>query len=128
MFRHDPKLRRLEDLAVLHHLPRRLLQRVASAADEVTLPAGTVLMRQGERAGAVYLLGAGFLDVVVDGELVAMLRPGDVAGEIGVLDHVPRTATVVAATEVTVYEIPARLFTPLVADSADLAGRMRHAA
>lgn len=52
---------------MLHHLPRRPVRRVAQVADEATVPAGTVVMRQGERAGTAYLVGGGFLDVVVDG-------------------------------------------------------------
>ena len=129
LLRHpEVKVRRLSDLAVLSHLPRRVVRRVAQVADEVTLPAGTVVMRQGDRAGAVYLIGRGFLDVVVDGRPVALLRGGEVVGETGVLDGLPRSATVVAATEVTLYEIPARFFTPLVADSPHLAERMRRAA
>jgi len=128
MLRDDHKVRRLRELAVLHHLPRRLVRRIARIADEVTVPAGTVLMRQGDRAGAVYLVGSGFLDVVVDGRPVALVRGGEVVGELGVLGSGRRSATVVAATEATVYEIPARLFTSLLAESQDLDERMRRAA
>lgn len=113
---------------MLHHLPRRLVRRVAQVADEVTVPAGTVVMRQGDRARAAYLVGSGFLDVLVDGRPIALLRGGEVVGETGVLDGLPRSATVVAATRATLYEIPARYFGPLVADSSELADRMRRAA
>ena len=122
------KERRLAELAVLHDLPRRVVRQVARHADEVRLAPGTVLMRQDGRSTAAYLLVEGFLDVEVDDRRVAVLRPGDVAGEMGVLDLHPRTATVVAATDVVVYEIPARNFTALVALSPDLRERMRHAA
>ena len=113
---------------MLHDLPRRFVREVAWVADEVALPAGTVLVRQGGRAGAVYLVGSGFLDVSVDGRDVALVRPGEVVGERGVLGGGRRTATVVAATDVTVFEIPARLFTPLLARSHDLEERMRRPA
>jgi NTE family protein len=126
--RDDLKVRRLAELAVLHDVPRRLLRRIAGVADEVALPAGAVLLRQGGRPDAVYLVASGFLDVLRDGAEVAMLRPGDVVGETGVLDRLPRNATVVAATDAVVFEIPARFFGPLVAGSRRLAERMRHAA
>lgn len=128
MFRTDSKQRRLAELAVLHGLPHRLLRRVAAVADEVALPAGTVLLRQGARSDAAYLLASGFLDVLRDDAEVAMLRPGDVVGETGVLGRLPRNATVVAATDAVLYEIPARFFSPLVDDSPELAERMRPAA
>jgi CRP/FNR family transcriptional regulator, cyclic AMP receptor protein len=128
LLRDDSKVRRLAELAVLDHLPRRLVRRVAQVADEIVLPAGKVLMRQGDRADAVYLVASGFLDVEADGTYVALLRGGDVVGETGVLDGGRRNATVTAATAAVVFEIPARFFTPLIAESHDLAQRMRHAA
>ena len=128
MFRTDTKQQRLAHLAVLERLPRKVVRQVARVADEIALPAGTVLLREGQRADAVYLLASGFLDVSVGGAYVALVRPGSVVGETGVLGHRPRGATVIAATDAVVFEIPARFFTPLVATTPDLAERMRTAA
>lgn len=74
-------------------------------------PRGCVLMRQGERADAMYQITDGVVDVVVtDPETderthVALLGRGEVVGEIGVLSGRPRSATVIAVNDVAAIEL-----------------------
>jgi CRP-like cAMP-binding protein len=80
----------------------RDLEFVASRTDEVDVPAGQRLVRQGEPGDSFYVLLDGEADVEVDGERRPALKPGDFFGEISMLDRGPATATVVTRT-------PARL-------------------
>ncbi len=74
------------------------LQRIAGLASEVSVPAGKVLVREGDWSYELLAIEEGSAEVVRGGARVAELGPGDVVGEIGVMDAVPRTATVTAGT------------------------------
>jgi len=74
------------------------LQRIAGLASEVSVPAGKVLVREGDWSYEILAIEEGTAEVVRDGARVAQLGPGDVVGEIGVMDAVPRTATVTAGS------------------------------
>lgn len=70
-----------------------------------TLPAGTVLLKQGTRSGKLYILLEGRVEVRREDTLVAVAdEPGALFGEMSALLDVDHTANVVAVTPVTVYE------------------------
>jgi serine/threonine-protein kinase len=69
-------------------------------------PAGAVIVREGDPGDEAFIITAGHCTVVklergTERE-VRRLGPGDVFGETAILSRTPRTATVVAADEVTV--------------------------
>lgn len=76
------------------------LRVLAATGDRVTLPTDRDLMFEGQRGIETAVVISGELEVVHDGTVVARLGPGDVVGELAVLDGVPRTADVRSATEV----------------------------
>jgi CRP/FNR family transcriptional regulator, cyclic AMP receptor protein len=71
-------------------------------------PAGAMLMAEGDPGGVVLVIVSGQAAVVVGdtcrsgGKVVATRGPGDLLGELSVLDGLPRSATVIAATDVEV--------------------------
>lgn len=73
---------------------------VARHADQIELPEGTELVRQGEFAYEFFVIKEGGADVMRDGERVAALGPGDFLGEMGIVSKAVRNATVVATTPV----------------------------
>jgi cAMP-dependent protein kinase regulator len=77
----------------------RELALIDRLVDEIDVPAGDVLTRQG-RAGAreSFVIVSGRAEVQINGSRVATLGPGDIVGEMAMLDNRPRTATVTAAT------------------------------
>ena len=77
----------------------RELDRIARLADEVTVPAGHVLMREGETGREAFVVVDGWATIVVGGARVAAVGPGQFVGEMALLEHRPRTATVIANTE-----------------------------
>jgi CRP-like cAMP-binding protein len=60
---------------------------------------------QGEPGDGFYVITEGRAEVLGDGALVGTLDPGDPFGEIALLHDVPRTATIRAATDVTVFAL-----------------------
>jgi CRP-like cAMP-binding protein len=90
----------LESVPLFADLSRRDLKAVAQHADEVELANGAKIVEQGRLAYELFVIQSGNADVLIDGEVIAQLGPGDVVGEIGVLKSHLRTATVVATTPV----------------------------
>jgi CRP-like cAMP-binding protein len=84
----------LKTVPLFAHCSGRELQSIASIADEVELPEGKVLTREGERGREFFIILDGAAEVSRKGDKVNTLGPGDFLGEIALLTHVPRTATV----------------------------------
>ncbi|MFZ0306230.1 MAG: cytochrome P450 [Terracidiphilus sp.] len=81
---------------------------------------GEIIIRQGDIATAFYIVERGIVSVSKDGKVVARLAPGQYFGEIGILQGVPRTATVTADSPlVQVLELSREQFLDLV-ESSDL--------
>lgn len=130
----DPKLELLRSVPALRTHSDRELARVAPLVDEVRFRAGDVLMQEGRPGDEVFVIVAGTASVTLRGERVAALGPGDFAGEMALLDHSPRSATVTAATDVTALVLGPQDFGALLDRPAvgrriamELAARLRRA-
>jgi CRP-like cAMP-binding protein len=129
-----------EKLDLLHRIPlfsgfnRHRLERLGQLADEVDVPAGKVLMRQGDTGSDMMVIVAGSVAVDRDGNRLNTLGAGDFFGEIALVDNGPRTATVTAEEPSRLLVIAHRDFHammdefPEVADQVmnALANRVRH--
>jgi MFS family permease len=80
-------------------LPPAIQERLADALVPLRVPAGEVVIRQGDPGDRFYVIVAGELDVEVAGAPGGGLGPGEGFGEIALLRDVPRTATVTARTD-----------------------------
>jgi CRP/FNR family cyclic AMP-dependent transcriptional regulator len=74
------------------------LKKIATFAAEDSVPAGATLMREGDYSNEMVAIESGTADVIQEGEKVAALGPGDVFGEIGVLERGLRNASIVASS------------------------------
>ena len=111
----------------------RDLQKIAKAGDEVVMPAGSVIVDQGQTGREAFVILDGTALVKRNNKKVAVLGSGAVVGELSLLDHGPRTATVVAETDVSLLVIGQRQFLCVIDEvpalshklMATLAGRIR---
>lgn len=87
---------RLRRTAAFADTSPRELALIAQRLTGHEAPAGEVLVRQGTSGREVFVITAGSASVRIDGHEVARLGPGAIFGEIALLEHRPRTATVVA--------------------------------
>ena len=78
---------------------KKELQAVAKATDEMELPAGRVLCEQGSTGREAFIILDGTAEVTRNDQQVAIAGPGTCVGELALLDHGPRTATVTAQTD-----------------------------
>ena len=95
----------LRSIPLFAELPPPAIEGLAAALRPVEVPAGTVLIRQGEQGDAYYAIAAGQFDVSQDGRFLRRSGRGEGVGEIALLRAVPRTATVTAHTDATVYRL-----------------------
>ncbi len=86
------------------------LERLAASVTVERLPSGTVVLRQGDPADDLFVVREGDFAVFDDDRPINTMTAGDWFGEIGLLQRSPRTATVVAASEVVVWRIPGDTF------------------
>ncbi len=89
---------RLKRIPVFSDLDDDALEQVAALAAEVSVSAGKELVREGDYSYDVLAIEEGTAEVTRGGEKIAELGPGDVIGEMGVLERSQRNATVVATS------------------------------
>jgi CRP-like cAMP-binding protein len=110
-------------------VPRRRRWHIARLADEVGVPAGSELTRQGGYAKEFFVVVSGTADVIRDGERVGALAPGDFFGEVGLLaGRWERSATVVATSPMRLLVLARRQFRELLFAAPTVATRIRVAA
>ena len=84
---------------MLAALPPPVQERLAHVLVPITVPAGEIVVREGETGDRFWIIEDGQALVSIDGQPVRQLGPGDSFGEIALLRDVPRTATVQAGDE-----------------------------
>lgn len=109
----------LRNVALFASLTTSQLERIAATGDEITMPAGSLIVDQGQVGAEAFLLLRGAVSVRRNRRRVAVLGPGAVLGELSLLGHSPRTATATCDTDCTMLLITQRHFvTVLEADPA----------
>jgi CRP-like cAMP-binding protein len=96
----DPRLGRLRAIPLFAACTRPELALVARNITEHHAAAGEVLIQRGWTGRELIVIVEGSAVVELEGRPIARLGPGDVAGEVALLDKGPRTATVVAETDI----------------------------
>ena len=105
---------RLGDVTFFEGFTREELSRVADLADEVEAEAGAALMDQGRPGQECYVILEGTANVFFGGEHIATLDAGSMVGEMALIDHKPRSATVVAETPMRLLAFDTRAFRSLL--------------
>lgn len=119
--RHHHRVDRLEELELFRRCRPREIERLAEIMEEVSLAAGAVLCDQGRPAERCYILLDGHAEVFVGERRVAIVGPGESVGEMGLIDRLPRSATVRARTAIRAYVIEGRRFDELLDQVPSLA-------
>lgn len=104
----------LQDVPLFEGLSRRHLKRIAGLARTRRFAPGTAIIRAGDPGSAFYVLLDGEARVVPAGGKPLRLRAGASFGEMALLDDAPRSADVLAESEVLTMTIGRRAFEKLL--------------
>jgi CRP/FNR family transcriptional regulator, cyclic AMP receptor protein len=110
----DAKIELLSNVPLFSACSKRDLRRIAALVDEIDVPEGRVLMRQGDPGSECFVVAEGKAKATVRGSGSASLGPGDVVGEMALLDRGPRSATVTATTDMYLLVLSSRSFSALI--------------
>jgi CRP-like cAMP-binding protein len=119
-------LRRNEKVELIKRVPlfsscsRSELGEIAQIADEIDLPEGKELTKQGAAGREFFVLLEGDADVTKEGKSINTLGAGDFFGEISLVEDTPRTATVTATSPVRTLVITDRAFRRLLEEQPEI--------
>jgi len=102
-------------------LSKRDLARLANNAHDRTFPAGTVITEQEETGVTFGVIVEGQASVSVHGKLARTLGPGDYFGEMALIDHSFRSATITADTDLRCLLFTAWVFRPFAMEHPETA-------
>jgi CRP/FNR family cyclic AMP-dependent transcriptional regulator len=111
---HDQKMEAIESVPIFAGLSAKERARVARLIDEVDVPAGRRLIKEGDRGGEFFIIVSGAVEVRRKGRLLRRLAKGDFVGEIALIDKGPRTATVTTTEPSTLFVVASREFHSLM--------------
>jgi CRP/FNR family transcriptional regulator, cyclic AMP receptor protein len=131
----DPKVERLSQVQLFSACNKRDLSRIAELAEEIEVPAGRVLIRQGDPGREAFVICEGRAKATIRGKKSVQLGPGECFGEMALLHSAPRSATVTAESDLQLLVLGSREFSTLIEDvpvigrrvMAALAERVREA-
>jgi len=124
MLRKDAKIDLIRRVPLFGRCTKRELAEIALLADEIDMPAGRELARQGRTGKEFVVLIEGAANVTRNGKVVNKLGPGDFFGEIALVTGRRRTATVTTrkASRLLVMSSPA--FRTLLRDSPGIKAKV----
>ncbi len=109
-FRQDSKIVALKRSPLFEGLSRRQLAQLARLSDDLEVPAGTILCKEGSRGQEFFIIIDGEARVTREEQSLTTFGDGDFFGEIALLEAVKRTATVTAATPLRFFVISQQAF------------------
>ena len=122
-------LREPDGLVLLRQVPLfaplelKSLERVAQQLVRIEVPAGDVLIREGDEGDRFYVIESGQMTASFEGAMLRQMGPGDPFGEIALLRDVPRTATVTADEPTVVLALERADFLDAVTGNSEVNNR-----
>lgn len=113
-------LEKFRSIEIFSHCTDDELAAIDSLTDEITVPSGREIIRQGDVGREFIVIVAGEASVQRDGVEVNKLGPGMHFGELALLGSIERNASVIAETDMTLDVIDRRAFQTLLEDSPSL--------
>lgn len=122
--RRETMVDRLRHVPLLEACTAEELNRIATLVEKIEVPAGEVLTHEGAREAFFYIVATGTATVSREGHHLTTLGPGAFFGEVALLTHGPRTATVSADTAMRLLRLDERRFTALLGDAPSVSRKI----
>ena len=109
----------IQKISIFSSLTREDIAKVLGKLEELTYSPGTTIIKQGDEGDAFYLIHSGAVEVVLEGsggrsETLAVLGPQEAFGEMALFSGDPRSATIIAVKETTVWRLSRDAWTDLI--------------
>jgi CRP-like cAMP-binding protein len=118
---HNSKIDLIKRVPLFSSASKHELEEIASTADEIDLPEGKTLIKEGDTGREFFVLIDGNAEVERGGKKVASIGPGDFFGEISLIAKTPRNATITTTSPVRALVITDRAFRQLLDNSPEIA-------
>ena len=117
LFNQDTKVQALKRAPLFEGLSKKEITDLARVTEDLEVPAGGVLCKEGETGQEFFVIVDGETDITSHGKRVAARGGGDFVGEIALLEDTTRTATVTAKTPLRVFVLTGQDFRRLVREN-----------
>ena len=122
--RKDEKIELLRNVALFRACNDKELAHIAALCDVVQMDEGTVLCEEGKVGGEFFVVADGKATATLRSQLLATFGPGSFFGEMSLLDHGPRAATVTAESDMTLLVLDPRSFDSLIKETPSVAYKL----
>jgi CRP/FNR family transcriptional regulator, cyclic AMP receptor protein len=116
----NKKVELIRQVPLFSRCSRKELEAIASIADQIDLPEGKEIIREGERGREFFVLVEGSVDVRKGTRKLRTLKAGDFVGEVALVADIPRTASVTTAEPVHALVITESSFRRLLETSMQI--------
>ena len=127
LFNQDTKVQALKRAPLFDGLSKKELVALARVTEDLEIPAGGVLCKEGETGQEFFVIVDGKIEVSRNGRPLAGRGGGDFVGEIALLEDVPRTATVKAKTKLRVFVLTRKDFRHLIDENPSVERKVMRA-
>ncbi|MFC5408896.1 cyclic nucleotide-binding domain-containing protein [Larkinella bovis] len=114
----------LKNTRLFADTPENILSTIAPIMKEVTFQEGQTIFQKGEIGNCMFVIYSGNVDIYDRQERLAQFGPGDVFGELALLDAEPRSASAVVATDVLLFRIDHEDFYDLMEEREEVLRNM----
>jgi CRP-like cAMP-binding protein len=127
LFKEDTKVEALRRAPLFQGLSKKDLTDLARVTEDMELPEGSVLCKEGDTGQEFFVILEGDIEVTSHGKPVAVRGGGDFVGEIALLEDTKRTATVTAKTPLRVFVLTRPDFRRLVDENREVERKVMQA-
>ena len=120
LFTQDTKVEALKRAPLFEGLSRKELVQLARVSEDLEVPPGKVLCKEGELGREFFVIVDGEVEVTTSGKRLATRTGGEFFGEIALLEETPRTATVTAKTPLRFFVLTRKDFRHLVNENRNV--------
>ncbi|NJK35029.1 MAG: cyclic nucleotide-binding domain-containing protein [Oscillatoriales cyanobacterium SM2_2_1] len=120
-------LERLAHVELIQNLPPSEAQAIVSFLKPLVVKAGDRVFDEGDRGDSVYLIVHGEANVTKGDRVLAVLKPGEVFGEMALLTGEPRSASIAASTDLELYQLKQEHFDDVIVKSPSISSALSRA-
>ena len=95
----------LKNIELFHDIPGEVLADIAALLEEETFEKGQYIVNEGDLGKELFMIVKGEVEVVVGGNVVAVMKEGAGFGEMALIDSQPRSADIIARNDVLVLKM-----------------------